>query len=256
MFVGALLIRTADFKLAYRLMKAMRSRGIDFLQIAANQPLPEGCLVWFGTPEEVSQSNIGLGVACSLGDVNLAIERAVHLSVQRDPAELLSFGVDPGPRPGLAWNVDGRPLGVEQMEDVDATIDRICDLKRSIPHRQVVVRVGDGSPTIGARMANVCIARGIKVEMVDEHSTSIGLRRHEHRAAAARIAMIPGVEVQSKKKVKPSEGEVREVQRMSRRESQGRITLPIDLAQAVAVGRLSMQEAIETHSSRSSPLEQ
>ena len=44
--------------------------------------------------------------------------------------------------------------------------------------------------------------------------------------------------------VNPTPGEVREVQRLSRRMSGGRVTISQRLAQAVAVGRLSMEEAI------------
>ena len=86
--------------------------------------------------------------------------------------------------------------------------------------------------------------------MVDERRTSTGVGRHDHHAAAARIAQISGESVSSKRKVKPTSGEVREVQRRSRSESGGRFTLPIELAQAVAVGRLSMTEALEEYDRR------
>ncbi|MDP7043201.1 MAG: hypothetical protein QF807_04210 [Candidatus Thalassarchaeaceae archaeon] len=248
--MGVLLIRTADFKLAYRLMKALRKRGIEFLQISVETPLPHDSSVWFGTSEEVSASDVGMGVACSISDIDVSIEKAIHLSTQQNPTGLLAFGVDPGPRPGLAWNSDDKPLGAQQMEGVDETVDRICQLISSIPHDIAVIRIGDGAPTIGSRIANVCLARGLIVEMVDERRTSSGVGRHEHHAAAARIARISGDVVIDKRKIQPTSGEVREVQRRSRRESGGRFTLPIELAQAVAVGRLSMIEALEEYDRR------
>ena len=42
-------------------------------------------------------------------------------------------------------------------------------------------------------------------------------------------------------------GEVREIQRRSRRISEGRLTIPSSLARAVAVGRLTLSEAVELH---------
>ena len=248
--MGVLIIRTADFKLAYRLMKALRRCEIEFLQVSENAPLPHGASVWLGTPEEVLASKVGNGIPCTLEDVAVSIDRALHLSTLKDPTRILAFGIDPGPRPGLAWNSDGKPLGTEQMEDVDDTVDRICQLVKSIPHAVAVVRIGDGSPTIGSRLANICLARGLRVEMVDERRTSTGVGRHEHHAAAARIVQIIGEEVTSKRKVKPSTGEVREIQRKSRSESGGKLTLPIELAQAVAVGRLSMVEAFDEYERR------
>ncbi|HHZ74666.1 MAG TPA: hypothetical protein EYN58_05770 [Candidatus Poseidoniales archaeon] len=248
--MGVLIIRTADFKLAYRLMKALRRRGIEFLQVSENSPLPHDASVWLGTPEEVFASKVGNGIPCTLDDVAVSIDRALYLSTLKDPTIILAFGIDPGPRPGLAWNSDGKPLGTEQMEDVDDTIDRICQLVKSIPHAIAVIRIGDGSPTIGSRLANICLARGLRVEMVDERRTSTGVGRNEHHAAAARIAQIIGEEVTSKRKVQPSTGEVREVQRKSRSESGGKLTLPNELAQAVAVGRLSMVEAFDEYERR------
>ena len=47
-----------------------------------------------------------------------------------------------------------------------------------------------------------------------------------------------------KQPVVPTSGEVKEVQRLSRRVSGGQVTISQRLAQAVAVGRLSMEEAI------------
>jgi hypothetical protein len=44
--------------------------------------------------------------------------------------------------------------------------------------------------------------------------------------------------------VVPTHGEIKEVQRLSRRVSGGQVTISQRLAQAVAVGRLSMEEAI------------
>ena len=114
--MGALFIKTADFKLAYRLMKALRKRGIDFVHISEDESLPNDTSVWLGTPEEVKASSAGIGVACSISDVDISIEKALHISTQKNPAGILAFGVDPGPRPGLAWNSDGKPIGAQQME--------------------------------------------------------------------------------------------------------------------------------------------
>ena len=127
---------------------------------------------------------------------------------------------------------------------MDATIDRICSLSNDIGHTSLTVRIGDGSRTISNRLANVCLARGLRVERVDERRTSRGLQRNQQHASAARIAQMNGEVITHKQPVVPTSGEVREVQRLSRRMSNGRVTISQRLAQAVAVGRLSMEEAI------------
>ena len=108
----------------------------------------------------------------------------------------------------------------------------------------MTVRIGDGSRTISNRLANVCLARGLKVERVDERRTSRGLQRNQHHASATRIAQMKGSPVNHKQPVVPTHGEIKEVQRLSRRVSGGQVTISQRLAQAVAVGRLSMEEAI------------
>jgi hypothetical protein len=243
--VGALVVRTADFRLAYSLMRELKRRHVSFYQIPANSPLPPECSVWLGSAEEVAASKIGTGVACDYPDVSVAIERALHLSNTGETVQVLSFGIDPGPRPGLAWLADGNPIGVEQMEGVDETVDRICELVTLIPHGRAVVRIGDGSPTVGTRLSNICLARGLGVERVDERRTSVGTPRHQHHHSAARIARMAGKSVTSRTPVRPTQGEVKEIQRLSRRASEGILTLPNELAQAVAVGRLSMTEALD-----------
>ena len=53
-----------------------------------------------------------------------------------------------------------------------------------------------------------------------------------------------GAPITRKQPVVPTPGEVKEVQRLSRRVSGGQVTISQPLAQSVAVGRLSMEEAI------------
>ena len=100
--------------------------------------------------------------------------------------------------------------------------------------------------TISSRIANVCLARGLAVQFVDETSTSVG-SRYDHVSAARRICSKEGIPVTERLQVIPTEGEVREIQRRSRSISEGRLTIPSKLARAVAVGRQTLSEAVELH---------
>ena len=71
--------------------------------------------------------------------------------------------------------------------------------------------------------------------------------RHDHVSAAHAICTKEGVPVTERLQVIPTEGEVREIQRRSRSISEGRLTIPSQIARAVAVGRLTLSEAVELH---------
>ena len=242
--MGEVFVRTDDFQLAYRLLASLKARKGRCRHVATDLPLPHSAKVWLASHEEVAKAADPLGIGADLESVDRAVDRALRRMNRVDMVQLMTFGIDPGPRPGLAWMGDGRLLGVEQLESVDRTIDRIAVLAEDHGAEGVLIRIGDGSPTISNRLVNVCLARGMHVERVDEHRTSEGLARHNHRSAAARIAQIEGEPVKTKLKVVPTEGEIREIQRRSRRHAAGRVTISRNLASAVAVGRMTMEEAV------------
>ena len=127
----------------------------------------------------------------------------------------------------------------------DDGADHIQAIASGIQHDRITVRIGDGSTTLRNRISNCCLARDLAVEFVDERRTSRGISRHHHHAAATRIALIDGVRINHRQQVSPADGELRELQRRSRRMSDGRITISRNLAKSVAVGRLTMDEALE-----------
>ena len=86
----------------------------------------------------------------------------------------------------------------------------------------------------------------MNVERVDEARTSVGVPRHAHSSAALRIAHLPGNAVKEKAEFDQLNGEIRDIQRRSRKVSGGRTTIPSELARA-AMGRLTIHDAIRDH---------
>ena len=248
--VEPVVVRTADFHLAYHLVTALRELDVPCLQLDVGERLPTPGSIWMGTPEEVGANPVGRPMEASAETVAVAVEAAARLAAGFGRAQALVFGIDPGPRPGLAWLADGVVGGEEQLESIDATVDRIAAIGASLEHDELLVRVGDGAPTIGRRLTNVCLARGLAVEVVDEMRTSHGVPRHQHARSAVRIAALSGQRIEQRQRIEPPKGEVRELQARSRQASGGRVTISEELAQAVAVGRLSMEEAVAEHERR------
>ena len=105
--------------------------------------------------------------------------------------------------------------------------------------------MGKGSPSHRNRLLNAMLEQGYIVELVDERKTSRGLHRNQHSVSAIRIAMLAGERIWEVVELQPTEGEVKEIQRRSRIKSQGRVTISSELARKVALGELTLAEAIE-----------
>jgi len=249
--VSAIIVRTNDFRLAFKLIKELRKRNTNFKLIDFDDELPKGDFVWLGTEREVvaefQKTGDSRGIACSVLDLSVAVDSAIHKSKGIDSVELLAFGVDPGPRPGLAWLADSRLVGMAQLEQPNQVINHILGISSRLPHKRMVVRIGDGSPSIRDRLFNECLKENFLCEEVNESKTSQGFSRHDHSRSAVKIAMNTGTRVFEIRELKVSEGEVRNVKQKSRRYSQGRITISSELARSVAIGKYTLEEAISIH---------
>ena len=80
---------------------------------------------------------------------------------------------------------------------------------------------------------------------VSERKTSRGSRVKAHLHAATRIALQGGQKVIEHREITPTDGNLREIQRQSRIESSGRVTISSELAYLVAIGELTLEAAIK-----------
>lgn len=160
-------------------------------------------------------------------------------------------GIDPGERPGVAVLGDGVLVATAHAANPEAAADEAERAVRTVPADRYVVRVGHGAPTQRDRILVALAAKGIaaRVELVDEtNSTPATYRSPAERdtTAAAAIALARGAVVAAVRQPLPSDGEVRDIQRKSRVHSEGELTISRELAHAVAVGELTLDEAVKS----------
>ncbi len=201
--------------------------------------------IWLAGPEEVMDDENGTGIPVLDETVEIAVERALQLSKGLKNAIRLVFGIDPGPRPGLAWLADGVLFGNIQLENIEDITTYIVNLSTSIPHKKMTVKIGNGAPLIRDRIINNCLQLDMKIIEVIENKTSSGSRAKTHLHAATRIALLGGKQIYSTREITPTDGDLREIQRQSRIESAGRVTIPTEIAYLVAVGQISLESAIK-----------
>jgi hypothetical protein len=152
-------------------------------------------------------------------------------------------GIDPGKSTGLAIFGEGKLLASETVGSPEQVAESISRLLKCLSYAKSVARVGHGDPTKGNRIIRAIWPLFDEVELVDETGTSV--RSEEPDVAAAkRIAMTKGVRLEELPEVEPTPGELRDIQRLSRIESQGSVTISTALAHSVAMGEKTISQAV------------
>jgi hypothetical protein len=240
---------TQDFAVSYELVRVLKEHDLAFASLAFGEPIPASVGVILTTPEEAGRVAFPR-VVLYRGDAQQAVDLALERLQGKPGYATVVIGVDPGERPGVAVFGDGRLLRVEQVPMPEMVVDVVARAIEALVAEQFVVRVGHGGGTLRDRILNELLrsdrASIASIEVVDETSTTPMQLPGEGSdiAAAKAIAMAQGAEVRRVVEVRPSEGEVRDVQRKSRIASGGTVTISRELAKDVASGKLSLDEAI------------
>jgi hypothetical protein len=234
---------TEDFELSYDLIRLLKRRGLPFKSLDFRDPVPADVAVVItgrGEADRVDHPKVVEGGE----DRDLAIADAIQLMAGKESVNMLIVGVDPGEkRIGFAILADGTVLEARQLTtvgEVEHALDMLVDRYSG---RNVLVRIGHGAPTVRNRIVNTALGRHLRVEIADETSTTRKVDLPDVEAAIT-IAGLPGVPVDTALRVAPTPGELKHIKKRSRETSGGEITISTPLARRVAMGEISLEEAI------------
>jgi len=236
-----IVVRTADFEVYHGVVGELRDRNVRFSTIEPEASPPEEATVAIVGPED-EHPQIPT-VRATPESPRRAVEEA--LAALRGADGRTVIGIDPGDRPGIAVLAGETVVAAFQVPiaDVPSVIERELD-GASDP----LVRIGDGARLRGARIVDAI--EGVPIELVDETGTTPyqgrGVRGMDDVLAAVNIARIEGVEIESRD-VEPTAGELRTIQTRSRERGDDRRAIDETLARNVALGELSMAEALDRH---------
>jgi hypothetical protein len=239
-------IITDDFKFSYDVSKIFRSLNVSYSQALSERDVPEGntIVVKKGQPRVIVQGSR----FTIYGNAEETARKAWFIQNGLvDWKSVAYVGVDPGDRPGIAIYSSGKRIMVASAPSPEAVSKFTQGLSSIIGRERVVVRVGHGDPTNRDRIVRSVWASSSYVEIVDERKTS--RIAGSDREAAAIICVTPGVRVREKPVVRPSDGELKDIQRRSRLRSGGNTTISRRLAKSVATGKRTMEEAISAQRS-------
>ncbi len=235
-------ILTDDPRTYFLVLEALRERGLRFISLDFGEDIPANIGAVITTQDEAASILFDNIVADS--DPGRAIDRALHLLAGGRMYDELIVGIDPGSRPGIAAVGDGAVLTSCIAPSPESTCDVIRGIIDTYPHSRLIVRLGHGDRTNRDRIFNSLWDQGFQAEIVDERNTTTRSPTPDEDAAVV-IAMSRGYRPQERQLLNPAPGEIRNIQRLSRLESDGELTVSRHLASKVAVGELSLQQAVE-----------
>jgi len=240
-------ILTADFSVYYDLVLVMRTRGVPFETLAPGQPIPSNVGVLVTTAAEAPvDADVPI---VTFREAEATIAAAMRLLQSPGPFRTCIIGIDPGERPGIAVLADGRVLELVHARSPESVQQVLRDIVAGVPAERFLIRIGNGAPTFRDRILQTIGDIDATLELVDERrSTPADYHGAAERdtGAATNIALMPGqpLKLSDLRPARPSAGELRDIQRKSRLAS-GNVTITRALARNVALGRLTLDEAVD-----------
>lgn len=234
-------ILTEDPRAYFDILTALRGHGIGHVSLEFSEPIPAYISVIITTERE--RHRVSFDRIVSDEDMDRAMAKVMRMLAGEEGTGELIIGIDPGQMTGIAVLTDGAVIArmmVSRPEDVRGAV---YDIIESNNPSSVRTRIGNGDRTNRNRIFNILWDMGYVSEIVDESNTT-RRSRTPHEDAAVEIALTPGYVPKKKQKVSPRPGEIRNIQRLSRIQSEGEVTVSKDLASRVATGSISMDEAI------------
>ena len=238
-----IVVGTEDFELYHGVVGELRDRGVDFTTIEPGDDLPEGATVLVtAESEEWRPSGVDV-VRADPDDPRRAVEEIV--AILRGGEGRTVVGIDPGERPGIAVLSGDTVVAAFQVPAAKAAEEVRREVEDAV---DPVVRIGDGARLVGTRIIDDL--EDVPVELVDETGTTpylgTGARGMGDVLAAVNIARLDGDEVETRD-ITPTSGELQRIKDHSREASETNRAIDEELARKVAVGELSIDEALAEH---------
>lgn len=239
---AVIVVATADFEVYHGVVNELRDRSVGFTTVEPGDPLPERTDVVIAGPDDDLDVTANV-VRATPGEPRRAVESA--LAYLRGGEGRTVVGIDPGDRPGIAVLHGDLVVAVFQVP-----IEEAIEVVREEVAGGVdpVVRIGDGARLQGGRIVDGL--DDVRVELVDETGTTpyqgAGVRGAGDVVAAINIARMAGDVIEGRE-IEPTAGEIQRVKERSRERSEDDRALTDALARRVAVGDLTVEEALAEH---------
>jgi len=246
-------IVTGDARVYYTATKVLKEYRIPFLSLRVGERIPYDVEVVL-TGE---RDRVDFPVKVIVHDENFIDELLAKLE-GRERFKSVFIAIDPGARPGLSVVADGRVVEVHRLGS-PRDVGIVVDLLEKYPGARI--KIGHGAKrhrTMTLKALGEMLGYDYPIIVVNEFRTTPKVGGIESSSvvdivASINIGLRAGREttIGELLEVKePTKREIEDIKRRSR-ELSGNITIPSSLAREVALGNLTLEEAIEIHRRRS-----
>ncbi|MEE8168808.1 MAG: hypothetical protein V3T58_08070 [Candidatus Hydrothermarchaeales archaeon] len=240
---------TGNSRFYYEGARELKRRGVEFLSLSPSDEIPGHVKVVLTSEEE--KGVIDFPDVVTAKDISAAIGACLRISKGVGACERLIIGIDPGKKPGIAVLADGVIVEADRLKSPEEVLGAVDEALDAYPGGTVLIRVGKGGGIYKNRILKALQNLDAHIEMVDETSTTPDLKMASSPElkdiiAAVNIALKKGHSLKGTIELLPKQGEIKELQKESRKLS-GNITISKELAERVAKGELSLEDAVKEH---------
>jgi len=231
---------TSNFAFYHDVVNELKKRDLPFISLSFTEKIPPNVDVVITSERERERIDFGNVVIWKSGEsIENLVDKALIYSSGEDVK--IVFGIDPGDNIGIAIFGNRKLIRSLIASSPEQAANFIKEYVEDIGAKEVVVKIGNGARLIRNRIINRLIKENIRMEIVDEAAIPCV---DDDEVAASTIALAEGREIKDTLSVEPKEGEIREMQRLSRIKSRN-ITISKELARKVLRGEMKLEDAIE-----------
>lgn len=228
---------------------------MDFYSLNYGDNIPSNVSVIITEKAKKAQNqniNFPQVIEAEYDTVEQSIEKAIIiLKGYQGEFKNIIISIDPGKKPGLAVVGDNSIIAIRHLGSPEDVVGAIVDITTTYRGRKVIIKVGNGGGIYRSRiLKSIQDELDFPIMVVDERSTTpaLGIKDYPSHVkdvvAAINIALKQGELLEEKVLLHPKPGEIKNIQNVSRIIS-GNITISRELAEKVAKGKISIEDAIE-----------
>lgn len=236
-FKNKVAILTRDFRILHRCTEILKELEFPYV-VLENIDKIERYSVLLTTENLPYELPI---IVLRLKDEEIDVRRAITYALVGGTFRNVSIGIDPGERIGMAIIGNGIVLEKRNIHTVDEVLEIINVWIEGYPSQYYKIKIGNGSPHVRNEIIKRIFGLA-EIEIVNEDSTTTTKEDYD---SAIKIARMEGKTLKTIPEIRIKKGNIKDLQRISRIKSNGKITISRKLAHEVLNGNITIEEAIK-----------